>query len=454
METVSGYILLIATRDRKMKPSLQTKRGSIHKNAKRKSVQFVAFHTTNAEHTHKTHTNFILIIFLIITLLHRSCARTNITFERYSKDYDVFEGNPVTLVCELEADDPVVINHKGVAIVENSVLRGSSSKYTVLQPTLYNAFILKINKVGRSDSGRYFCREGIPIVKELNLKVYYWPRSEPFCSSSHNFSTFFFEDMLNDEFEFSCTVENGNPQTEVLIYRKFGREKGVALNVSVLQENIEGTPRRTLTYSSKLNIFFNNSSFVCEARQKMPPTLNEYNYEKICSYGPMTFLPNFTTLVRPLNVRIKEGESLTLMCSSNVKIADLNWKTNFSEGVSWEVKENESDIRLKLLVLKGFHYDVITVVCESTFHNRKGSAVGKVYVAREKAKNFIPVMVSLLIIMTVAIVVIFVLCKFRSKCPSQAPPGSKNENEGAGEEMMTQEGDEQEKGQEERVRKL
>lgn len=437
-----------------MKPSLQTKRGSIenHKNAKRKSAQFVAFHTMKADHTHETHTIFILIIFLTInTLFHCSGVETNITFQRDSKDYDVFEGNSVTLVCELEADDPIVINHKGVAIVENSVLRGSLSKYTVLQPTLYSAFILKINKVGRNDSGRYFCREGIPIVKQLNLKVYNWPSSEPFCSSSHYVSTFFFEDMLNEEFAFNCTVENGNPQPEVLIYREFGREKGVALNVSVLEENKEGTLGRTLTYSSRLNILFNNSSFVCEVRQKMPPTLNEYDYEKICSYGPMTFLPNFTTLVRPLSVRIKEEESLTLICSSNVKIADLNWKTNFSKGVSWEVEENESDIRLKLLVLKGFHYDVITVVCESSFDNRKGSAVGKVYIAREKPRSFIPIIVSLLIVMTVAIVVIFVLFKFHSKYQSQYPPGSENENVEAGEGMLKQEGVEQKKDPEETV---
>lgn len=371
-----------------------------------------AFYTVMAKRTRETRTYFALIIFIPF---HCFVAETNITFERDPPNYIVFEGNPVFLVCEVEINDPVVINHDGIAIVEDSTLRGSSSKYTFLRHTRNNEYILKINRVERSDSGIYVCRGGILIVKQLNLEVYYHPSSAPLCTSSHDASKYFFEDMLNKEFEFNCTVEDGNPQSEVLIFQEFGKRERMALNAIVVNKNEGINPRRMVTFSSKLNVSFNNSSFICDVRQEIPPDLEVNDYRRVCFYGPMTFISNFQTFVSPRNLTIKEGDSKILFCYSNVQSADKKWMTNVTEGVEMEMIERGKETSLTLSVVEGFEYEIITLVCESSFENRYSSATVQIHITREKSKNCSAVLVPLIVILFILMMVV-VIFAFREIC--------------------------------------
>lgn len=384
-------------------------------------IQLQPLHKRKGKVADERRCHFLIIILLLFKHVH---TQGNITFERNPKDYDVFRGDPALLLCDFEADVPVSISHRGDVIVENSVLRVSSSKYTFRQPILNNAYSLKIHKVERSDSGIYFCRAGTLNIKQLNLKVYYWPSREPVCASSHNFSTFFFEDMLNEGFQFNCTVEDGNPRSKVLILMELGTKERIELNDVVVNESEGKNPKQILTFSSKLNSSFHNSSFICNVRQEMPPSLRAYDYEQYCVYGPMVFIRKFETLVSPRSVSINQGESVSLICSSNVYTAEKEWITNFSDGVKWEINKMENHIKLTLSVLKGYDYSVIIVVCESSFGHRNSSAVGQINITREKPKHFIFIVVVVCIfILIVMPVVIAVVCKFLLKSLNQASTG-------------------------------
>ncbi|KAJ8018766.1 hypothetical protein HOLleu_43063 [Holothuria leucospilota] len=330
----------------------------------------------------------------MLLLLYFSDAEMTITFEADPTEYEVFEGTAVLLVYELEANDSIKIVHNGIAIVRDSVLQGSPARYTLIPPTSVNTYILRLNQVERNDSGRYFSREGIAIFKQLDLKVYYSPKSDPSCISSHDSSKYFFRDMLGEKFEFNCTVEDGNPVSEAVIYQEFKAKERRVLDVNIIRgKNEGGSLIRTLTFSSRFNSSFNTSSFTCDVSQKMPPSLKEHDYKKTCVYGPLTFQPDFNALVSPRHVTIKEGESLTLTCSTNVESAEKKWTTNVTEGVHMELKESENKAHLTLSILTGFPYDVVVAVCESSFENRNSSAKGHIKIIRKNRKYFIAIMV-------------------------------------------------------------
>ncbi|KAJ8022111.1 hypothetical protein HOLleu_39513 [Holothuria leucospilota] len=344
-----------------------------------------------------------------------SNAEMTITFEIRPTEYEVFEGTAVLLVYKLEANNSIRIIHNGIAIVRNSVLQGSPERYTLIPPTSNNAYILRLNQVERNDSGRYFSREGTAIFKQLDLKVYYSPKSDPSCTSSHDSSTYFFKDMLGEEFEFNCTVEDGNPVSEAVIYQKFEAKERHVLDINIIKgKNERGSLIRTLSFSSRFNSSFNTSSFTCDVRQKMPPSLKEHDYKKTCVYGPLTFLLNFDVLVSPRLVTIEEGEPVTLTCSTNVECAEKKWTTNVTEGVEMVVKESENKAHLTLSVPKGFPYDVIEAVCKSSFDNRNSSAKVHINIMRGSPKYFIAIIVLFSILLIGLLIFLLFMCHFKS----------------------------------------
>ncbi|KAJ8020728.1 hypothetical protein HOLleu_40395 [Holothuria leucospilota] len=304
-------------------------------------------------------------------------AFTTITFgERIDFDFPLIntwwfpEGVTIELWCKQDSTDDIEISYipdSTEIIVKHSNLRIVSNRYS-FQTINSTTCVFVIKSLSRNDDSLYSCRAG-PTTKFVKVRVQYSPSKESLLCKTNYDSPVIFHDLRQDHINFTCVTEKGNPSVlmSLSIFKldEINNITAIANICTVHDQDFDSSRSFSCLMMTE---YLENSTFLCDVTQKFP-ALNDGNYQNSCSFGPLKFSSNFSISISESNISVKDGDDVTLACSTNVSGVEIKW-TDIPQDWEYDVTNSEYSSHLKLYYVKQPPTSKIVVECIGSFGNR------------------------------------------------------------------------------------